>query len=447
MAGHIGNMSRLFVLLVVALLMARAETPVANDTVLTSSGPPKVLEADFFGIHFHRLQLLPDERAIQTVWPPLNFGMLRLWDSRTRWADIEPAKGDWRFRRLDYYIYEAAARDVKVLYTLGSTPRWASARPDESCSYSPRGCNAEPRFMADWREYVRVVARRYRGKICCYEVWNEPDFSGPPKNPTATGFYTGSVADMVEMTRVARQVLREEDPDAVLLSPAIVNGPHNRLDKFLAAGGGQYVQGIAYHFYAWNDENRMLREIAAVRAVMEKNGLSQLPLWNTEAGVEVHEQGMPLPAGTKTRITREEAAAMMARQIVLAAFAGLDKYFYYAWDNDRTGMVDREGQPHPSRDAMLLIQRWLIGARLDRCEIKDGRQTQCWGEKDAKPFAIVWNPNTSDFIDVSLPKGLRIASRQVAVPRWVGASPNAEKNRMLATPNPAFYTFERIAPQ
>lgn len=261
------------------------------------------------------------------------------------------------------------------------------------------------------------------------------------------GFFTGSVTEMVEMTRIARQVLREEDPDALLFSPAIVNGPHNRLDKFLAAGGREYVQGIAYHFYAWNDENRMLREIAAVRAVMEKNGLSHLPLWSTEAGVEVHEQGMPLPQGTKTRITREEAAAMMARQIVLAAFAGLDKYFYYAWDNDRTGMVDREGQPHPSRDAMLLVQRWLLGARPDRCEIKDGQPTQCWGEKDAKPFAIVWNPKTSDFIDVSLPKGLRIASRQVAVPHWIGGAPNAETNGMLATPNPAFYTFERIAPQ
>lgn len=440
-------MSRLPGLHALLLMAALAGAALAMDGTL-SPPRPVVLGASFFGIHFHRLQLLPGEKALQTAWPPLNFGMVRLWDSRTRWADIEPAKGDWRFNRLDYYVNEAGARGVKVLYTLGSTPQWASARPDEGCSYYPNGCSAEPRSMEDWREYVRAVARRYRGRICCYEVWNEPDFSGPPKNPKKRGgFYTGSVADMVEMTRIARQVLREEDPDAVLLSPAIVNGPHNRLDKFLAAGGREYVQGIAYHFYAWNDENRMLREIAAVRAVMEKNGLSQLPLWSTEAGVEVHEQGMPLPQGTKTRITREEAAAIMTRQIVLAAFAGLDKYFYYAWDNDSSGMVDRERLPHPSRDAMLLVQRWLIGARLDRCEIKEGRPTQCWGEKDANPFAIVWNPKTSDFIDVSLPKGLRIASRQVAVPRWVGASPNAKTNGMLATPNPAFYTFQRAAPQ
>ncbi len=428
-------------------LAGRATGSLADKKTLS---PPqaRVIAADFFGIHFHRLQLSPNQQGVPTVWPPLNFGMLRLWDSGTRWADIEPTRGDWRFGRLDYYVNEAGVHGAKVLYTLGSTPKWASARPEERCGYYPHGCAAEPRSMEDWREYVRVVARRYRGKICCYEVWNEPDFSGPSKDPKKSAFYTGSVADLVEMARIARQVLHEEDPDAVLFSPAIVNGPLNRLDKFLAAGGRDYVQGISYHFYAFNDESRMLREIEAVRDVMRKNGLAHLPLWSTEAGVEVYAPNEPMPPDIKTRITREEAAAMMVRQIALAAFAGLDKYFYYAWDSDKSGMVDRAGQPHPSRDAMLLVQRWLIGATPDHCEIQDGQPTVCWGEKDTKPFAIVWNPTTANAVEVPVPAGLRITTRQVAVPRWVAASQDVVGARsMLATQNPAFYTFERITPQ
>lgn len=441
--------------LVLALLvsawigMAERATGSGEGRKTLSPIQPRVIGSDFFGIHFHRLQLLPNEQAVPTDWPALDFGMLRLWDSRTRWADIEPNKGDWRFGRLDYYVNEASARGVKVLYTLGSTPQWASARPEEGCSYYPNGCSAEPRSMEDWREYVRVVARRYRGKICCYEVWNEPDFAGPPKDPKKRGgFYTGSVAGMVEMTRIAREVLGEEDPEAILFSPAVVNGPHERLDKFLAAGGREHVQGIAYHFYAWNDENRMLREIEAVRAVMQKNGLAHLPLWSTEAGVEVHELNKPLPPAIKTRITREEAAALMARQVVLAAFAGLDKYFYYAWDSDKSGMVDRTGRFHPSSDTMLLVQRWLIGSSPDRCEIQEGRPTVCWGEKDAKPFAIVWNPESTDVVEVPVPMGLHMTTRQVAVPRWIGATQDDMKpDSMLATPNPAFYTFERTPQQ
>lgn len=432
----------LSLLMLTALLVGAA--PVMSDTL--SPAQPVILEAGFFGIHFHRLQLSPGDKALQTVWPPLNFGMVRLWDSRTRWADLEPARGEWNFGRLDHYVNEAQANGAQVLYTLGSTPRWASTRPDEPCSYG-KGCAAEPRSMEDWREYVRVVARRYRGRICCYELWNEPKFSDIARDRKFQQFFTGSISSMVEMARIARQVLKEEDASAMLLTPGFVNGP-DRLDLFLSAGGGEYVQGIAYHFYAWNDENRMLREIETVRALLHKHGLQNLPLWSTEAGVEVREPGSLLKRAFKSRITREEAAAMMVRQIVLNAFAGIDKYFYYAWDNEHSGMVDHTGHFHPSRDAMILVQRWLIGAKPERCDIEKNRPTVCWGEKDGKPFAIVWNPANSNFVDVPLPKGLRITTRQVAVPRWGGPMQTVTgADSMLATPNPAFYTFEQMAQQ
>lgn len=427
---------------VVSLSIVASE--ILADVEKISPSQPRVLDAGYFGIHFHRLQLIPGEQAIPTDWPPFQFGYLRLWDSRTRWADVQPAPAKWNFSRLDHYVNEANARGVKVLYTLGSTPLWATARPDETCSYG-KGCAAEPRDMEDWRAYVRAVSRRYQGRICCYELWNEPKF--PPdimRDRDAKAFYTGSVANMVEMARIARQVLNEEDPSAILLSPGFVNGT-DRLDMFLAAGGRDYVRAVAYHFYAGSNEERMLKEIKAVRRVMQKNGVAGMPLWNTETGLEVYELGQPLPQGV-ARITREEGAAMMVRQIVLGAFAGLDKYFYYAWDNDKSGMVDRTGRSHPSRDAMLLAQRWLLGAKPDRCDIEDGRPTVCWGEKNAKSFAIVWNPKNSGSVDVPLSEGLRITSRQAAVPSWVTATQNAPgAERMLATPNPAFYTFERIA--
>lgn len=416
---------------------------VAQDIMLTlKPNRTTVIGPEFFGIHFHRLQLMPNERGIDTVWPPLRFGMLRLWDSRTRWADIEPAKGEWRFERLDYYVNHATDRGVGILLTLGSTPQWASARPDEPCSYG-KGCSAEPKSMEYWQKYVRILARRYKGKIAFYEVWNEPDFSGPPRQPKAGGFYTGSVETLVEMSRIARQVLREEDPDAMLFSPGFVNGPQNRLNKFLSAGGRDYVQGIAYHFYAWDDERRMLREIEQVRSVMKNNGLAHLPLWSTEAGVEVVAPDHPLPSGIRERITRQQAAAMMARQIILAAFSGVEKYFYYAWDSDGFGMVDRTGRAHPSRDAMLLLQRWLRGATLDRCDLRIPGPTVCWMEKEKRRFAIVWNPDSAETLEVRVPTGLRIKKQQSVVPTWTSENPVIVRNDvMLASTNPMLYAFE-----
>ena len=140
------------------------------------------------------------------------------------------------------------------------------------------------------------------------------------------------------------------------------------------------------------------------------------------------------------------AAAMLARQIVLAAAAGIDAYFYYAWDNDRSGMVDRAGRPLPAYDAMLLVQRWLIGTRLLGCELTRRRATVCRGVQDDSPIAIVWNAHDDGVATVPVPAGLRIVSRQYAVPGWPvpgndGAPP---ADVFHAAPNPAFYVLEEI---
>jgi hypothetical protein len=409
-------------------------------TYPSGKGP---LSRDFLGIHFHRLLLAPGEKAIPTAWPPLGFGLLRLWDSRTRWADIEPRKGDWQFGRLDLYVNEAWSQGTRVLYTLGSTPAWASARPGEPCSYG-HGCAAEPRSLADWEDYVRTVARRYRGRICCYEVWNEPDFSGPPKPPRVHGgFYTGTVETLVEMTRIAREVLQAEDPEALLLSPGFVNGVHNRLAPWLAAGGGQHIDAVAYHFYAWQDERRMQREIQTVREVMRQHGIAHLPLWSTEAGVEVYPDNEPLPPGIGRRINRQDAAAMLARQIVLAAFAGLDRYIYYAWDNDLSGMVDRAGQAHPARDAILLTMRWLDGLQPKHCSSGPGRPTVCWGEREGLPVAIAWNPHPGPRLQLPLPQGLHPVNWQSAVTRWPEQTDERPTLPLTVGPNPTLISFER----
>jgi len=94
---------------------------------------------------------------------------------------------------------------------------------------------------------------------------------------------------------------------------------------------------------------------------------------------------------------------------------------------------------------MLLAQRWLLGLKPDRCDIRNGQPTLCWGEKDAKLVAIIWNPVTEGAFEIPVPDGLRVVSRQVAVPRWLdGIHAVTGVNSLMATPNPAMYTFERV---
>ncbi|MBI2291562.1 MAG: hypothetical protein HYU73_14765 [Betaproteobacteria bacterium] len=398
-------------ILLLAALMAFTQFACADVYLDATAGRGQEITPAYFGVHFHRLVLRPQEKAVRTQWPPLTFGTVRLWDSVTRWADIAPRAGVWEFERLDYYVHEAAAHRATVLYTLGSTPRWASARPDEPCGYGP-GCGAEPVRMGHWEEYVRRVAQRYGSRIAAYELWNEPYFSDIAGDRGRPGFYTGSIFNMVEMARVARKVLDDVSAAAMLCTPGFVGGA-NRLEMFLAAGGKKYVQAICYHFYSENSSH-LARQILEIRSVMKRQGLENLPLWNTETGLEVYGPGESLPAGAGAGATRSltESAAKMTQQLILGAAAGLGRYYYYSWDSERSGMVTTSGEHLPAYAAMAQVQKWLIGATLAGCESFKGAGVMCGGNKGSRHFKILWAevPATQA---VTVPRGFRFAGQEM----------------------------------
>lgn len=321
-----------------------------------------VMRAPYFGMHFHRVLSAPGLQT-PTVWPQAAIGSLRLWDSGVRWADVTPRRDRWDFDKLDAYVELAEAHGASVVYTLGSTPRWASARPDEAGPYGP-GCAAEPADMADWVEYVQRVVSRYRGRIATYEVWNEPYFSDFPRDRGQPTFFSGNVAQMLEMTRAVRQAIDRSDPGARLATPGFVNGSH-RLDLFLTRGGASLVDLIAYHFYA-SDAQQFVDQVAEVRALMARREVSHLQLWNTECGVE----RAAVKAGAAPAMDASDAAAdalaadRVAQFVILGAATGLDRFYYYAWDNYLTGMIDRTGTANARTPAYGRTQQWLLGARI-----------------------------------------------------------------------------------
>jgi hypothetical protein len=332
----------------------------------------------WFGMHVHRLA--PAHRGPGAIaWPAdASIGALRLWDCDTRWADVAPARGAWDFERLDAIVAQAAARRVPVLYTLGSTPRWASARPDEAGPYGP-GCAAEPARLADWDEYVRRVAARYRGAIEAYELWNEPNFSDVARDRGAPGFYTGPVGAMVEMARAARAAIAALDPAARLLTPGFTNGP-DRLALFLDAGGAPLVDGVAYHFYS-ADSARFIAQVAEVREVMRRRGLATLPLWNTECGVD---------AGT-LRGDASLAGAKLAQFLLLGAALGLARFHYYAWDDGHSGMTGADAASRARAAAWTRTTAWLRGAALAPPRELAGGALHVAARRDGERFDFLWS--------------------------------------------------------
>ena len=145
----------------------------------------------YFGLHIHHLDR-PSRRLGRACPSPA----WRLWDAEINWPDLEPNKGQWNFERLDRYVSLAQQHGTSILFTLGGSPPWASARPQSLSNYSP-GFTAEPANLEDWRIYVRTVVSRYKGRIPAYEIWNEPNLKDFwSKHYGSDGdAYEGSVTD------------------------------------------------------------------------------------------------------------------------------------------------------------------------------------------------------------------------------------------------------------
>ncbi|MEO3712131.1 hypothetical protein [Roseateles flavus] len=376
--------------LLLTLALSGAQPAVGDDVFRGVTGDVKpAISPDFFGIHIHRLAGTPIGEPGVTPWPNLPFGHIRFWDAGVAWLDLNAVQGHWDFRRMDVYVDTAERRQADILYPLALTPAWASRRPAEPCPYG-HGCAAEPADLQWWRDYVSAVARRYGSRIKAFELWNEPNFSNIARDRGRPGFYTGSVEHMVEMARIAREVLDELNPSALLCTPGFVNGP-DRLELFLAAGGRRYVQAVCYHFYAEN-VRFMARELKAVRSIMARQGVGTLPLWNTETGVELLRPGDP-PSGLASAST-EEVAARAAQLLIFGAAAGLDRFYYYAWDNERSGVFNADRSGRPLWRALVGAQEWLIGTEPGSCQdlaVFGTDIVACRGSRGGESFLWVWS--------------------------------------------------------
>jgi hypothetical protein len=348
--------------LIPALLFSSA-LPVSLDV------PREPIPPSYFGLHIHHI-------GAGTPWPHMKVNEWRLWDAYVTWPEIEPKKGEWHFAKLDSYVSIAEQNGTGLMLPLAYSPPWATSQPGKN--------TAPPTNMEDWRNYVHTIVTKYKGRIGAYEIWNEPNLKD---------FWTGTPDQLVELTKEASQIIHKEDPKAIVVSPSITatyGVPW--LADFLKRGVGQYVDVIGYHFYITPKPPEDLPAfIQSVRKVLDDNGLQNKPLWDTETGW--------LPP---SHFDNDEAAAgVLARAYILGWASGVQRFYWYAWDNFhvtvRTTKEDHTDMP--AGYAYKVIREWLEGARMIRCGDNNGVWI-CELEHNGRKERIVWNPLAESKFDV-----------------------------------------------
>jgi len=366
-------------------LSAGSTAQVGPGQLTPPSGP---IPRELFGMHFHHL-------GSTTPWPEVPVAEWRLWDAYVAWPNLEPARGRWRFEVLDKYVALAEEHHVGLLLPLGLSPGWASARPQEKSTYQP-GAAAEPRSIDDWRTYVATVVRRYKGRIPAYEIWNEPNLKQ---------FWSGSVDEMITLTREASQIIHELDPQAILVSPSATQDRGVAwLGEFLLKGGGAFVDVIGFHFYvAPQPPEATVALVSNVRQTMSQTDNANKPIWNTEAG-----WFMPKP------FPGQLAAAFVLREFIVNWAAGVQRLYWYAWDNHGWVSLETTASDNstltPAGKAFATAYRWLTGARLVSCTNNSRQLWTCELQRDGGREWIVWSAGTLQSLQI--PRDWRVNQQE-----------------------------------
>lgn len=378
-------------LLLSVLLLA---TNLYAETIMP---PQTVIPKYFFGLHIHRA-------ADSTPWPSVAFGTWRLWDTYTAWPWLEPRKGEWRFNKLDKMVGLANEHQVQVVLPIGLTPAWASSRPTERSAYGP-GFAAEPTNLEDWRNYVRTVVTRYKGKIQYYEIWNEPNYKS---------MYSGDINKLVALEKTAYEIIHSVDPAARLVSPSVgiadnaINWP-DWVRKFATAGGYIYCDVIGVHLYVSPKPPETVLDM--LQTFKANLGNVNKPIWNTEFGWLIENQNTivkPQKVVFTKVLSPDEASSYIARYYIINWASDIERCILYSWDHREMGLTEADGVTlkEPAY-AYGMIYNWLVGSKMLECiHNVQGMWISVLDRPGNKRALIVWHPDKH--IAYTIPNNLRV---------------------------------------
>jgi hypothetical protein len=350
-------------------------------------------------------------------------GSIRLWDSGTTWALMQPTDGAPNFSRLDQIVQAAHANGTDVTLVTAMTPAWAAADPANAVQTAMPDVAAYQGFLAAVMSHYKDYFGAGTRGIANYQVWNEANISA---------FWTGTPAQMATLTKAAYDTRNAVDPGAKIIAPALVarlGYQQTWLRNFYAQVVDglpvwRYVDALSVQLYPLATYPRVgggtrpgtpedsMAILERVRYLLGKDHVpTSLPIWDTEVNY-----GMQSGASGGTSavpISNDLQVAYVMRTYLLNAAQGIRRVDWYAYDMGNLP-ASRGGAPlgntlltdpsdkaagilTPAGLAFQRIQGWmagtLVGTTTKRPCIADKYGTYTCTIKYAKGVGrIYWNP-------------------------------------------------------
>jgi len=227
------------------------------------------------------------------------------------WFDFEPTQGQFSFGYLDPIVDAARLQGLKVYATVAYTPQWASSVASCTPHSSDPALSCDNKRQASataWTNAVTTVVTRYRGKVDCWGIWNEPNLKT---------FFDGTLQQFVDEIFVpAAAAIRAADPGGRICGPELAgltassnwngrsgtcvagscirNGWELDLGQMLDRVGGS-IDVVTQHFYKADAPGIMtalldgeyfgsLLTHDSLKHVLATHGAAGKEVWLTETG-------------------------------------------------------------------------------------------------------------------------------------------------------------------
>ncbi len=284
---------------------------------------------------------------------------------RLSWNEMEPVRGKFvnSSKYDDTAECQSAAR-LNVLQVHHSSPSWANRDPK--------------RFPLDLRDvfaFQRQMARRWKGKVCAFEPWNEADIEN-------FGGHTG--AEMASLQKASYLGLKAGNPEVIACMNVFALPQLAILANLNDNHVWPYFDTFNFHHYA---------DINAYPGIYEKfrKVAAGRPLWVTECNVPVHWSGddqKQEPGKADLRLQAERVAKVYAASLA----EGSAQVFYfmlphYVEGKTQYGVLHKDLTPRPAFLAVAACGRLLAGAKfLGKLKASSPRLTPAGGDVNAFVF-------------------------------------------------------------
>lgn len=201
---------------------------------------------------------------------------------QTGWAKCEKEKGIYDFTWLDDMVDNLLQRDVTPWFNVGyGNPIYMKDAPNPTAV----GCVPtlyDEETLNAWINYVKELAKRYKGKVKDYEIWNEPNLAHF-WHPGA-----GNGKEYANLVKVTGRAIKEADPDA-RIGGCIDSGTGFNFFPFAIDFCSNITKNdfdfFSVHSYTKTPEAlNSVNRYSYLRKIFNNNGLSDIRFRQGEAG-------------------------------------------------------------------------------------------------------------------------------------------------------------------